>query len=251
MRRFGIGLLGVLSCGGHTAPQGAPPSTTFVEPAPGERHLTHIRQLTFGGNNAESYFNSKGTQLIFQRQEKVDSACDQEYIINIDGSGLRRISNGLGRTTCGYFYGNDQRVLYSSTFKHSPGVGLPDWSRAASGALELEIYTSETRWNRSASATDNSAYNQSTLSPDRKRIIFTSTRDAIWSCTPLTSTAPTLPDHPPGRVRRRRILFPGREADRLAGRLPDDRRRHRRLSPSAGARLVRPRTSTLDRECGR
>lgn len=180
MRRIGIALLGVLACGGHPVPQGAPPSTTFVEPAPGERHLTHIRQLTFGGNSAESYFNSKGTQLIFQRQEKVDSACDQEYIINVDGSGLRRISNGLGRTTCGYFYGNDQRVLYSSTFKHSPDCPvLPDRSQGYVWPLsELEIYTSKPDGTDLRQLTDNGAYNaESTLSPDGKRIIFTSTRD--------------------------------------------------------------------------
>ena len=92
------------------------------QPEPGERHLRNIRQLTFGGNNAESYFSSDGTRLIFQRQEKVDSGCDQEYIMNIDGSGLRRVSNGLGRTTCGYFYDQDRRVLYSSTFANDPAA---------------------------------------------------------------------------------------------------------------------------------
>ena len=81
-----------------------------VAPAPGEKHLRNIRQLTFEGNNAESYFSRSGKQLIFQRQEKADSACDQQYIMNIDGSGLRRISNGQGRTTCGYFSDDDRRV---------------------------------------------------------------------------------------------------------------------------------------------
>jgi Tol biopolymer transport system component len=175
-----MALLGVWSCGGHPVPQPAPPSTAFIEPSPGERHLTHIRQLTFGGNNAEAYFNSKGTQLIFQRQEKVDSACDQEYIINIDGSGLRRISNGLGRTTCGYFYARDQRVLYSSTFKHSPECPVrPDRSQGYVWPLsELEIWTSKPDGTDLRQLTDNGAYNaESTLSPDGKRIIFTSTKD--------------------------------------------------------------------------
>src|SRR5262245_35323419 len=88
-------------------------SAQMVQPEPGERHFARIRQLTFEGNNAESYFSRNGKMLIFQRQEVVDQGCDQEYIINIDGTGLRRISNGWGRTTCGYFFANDQRVLYS------------------------------------------------------------------------------------------------------------------------------------------
>src|SRR6266498_736011 len=91
----------------------------------GEVHLRNIRQLTFGGNNAESYFSRSGKQLIFQRQERVDQGCDQEYVMNIDGSGLRRVSNGLGRTTCGYFFANDTRILYSSTFKDRPDCPPP------------------------------------------------------------------------------------------------------------------------------
>src|SRR6188472_2251564 len=68
--------------------------------APGERHLRNVRQLTFGGNNAEAYFSPDGRQLIFQRQEQLNRGCDQQYVMNVDGSGLHRVSNGKGRTTC-------------------------------------------------------------------------------------------------------------------------------------------------------
>jgi TolB protein len=166
---------------GAAAPVGTtPPSQTYVRSEPGERHLRNIRQLTFNGNNAESYFSKSGRQLIFQRQEKVDSACDQEYIMNIDGSGLRRISNGLGRTTCGYFYANDTRVLYSSTFKSSPECPpVPDRSHGYVWPLSrLEIYTSKPDGSDLRQLTNDGSYNaEATLSPDGKRIIFTSTRD--------------------------------------------------------------------------
>jgi len=157
-----------------------PPSTTWIKPDSGERHFKAIRQLTFGGNNAESYFNRAGTQLIFQRQEKVDSACDQEYLMNLDGSAMRRISNGLGRTTCGYFYAGDNRVLYSSTFKSSPSCPpVPDHSQGYVWPLsQLEIYTSRLDGSDLRQLTDNGFYNaEATLSPDGKRIVFTSTRD--------------------------------------------------------------------------
>src|SRR5438034_11646551 len=65
----------------------------------GEVHLQNIRQLTFGGQNAEAYFSRSGHQIIFQRQE-ADSGCDQEFVMNTDGTGLHRVSNGTGRTTC-------------------------------------------------------------------------------------------------------------------------------------------------------
>jgi hypothetical protein len=38
-----------------------------VPPESGEVHLRNIRQLTFGGQNAEAYFSASGKQLIFQR----------------------------------------------------------------------------------------------------------------------------------------------------------------------------------------
>ena len=180
--RIPILLLAVLPVlAGGCAPGGpGGASQVFLPPAPGERHLKNIRQLTFGGNNAEAYFSRSGKQLIFQRQERVDSACDQQYSINVDGSGLRRISNGLGRTTCGFFYANDRRVLYSSTFKHAPECPTPpDRSHGYVWPLgHLEIYTSRPDGSDLRQLTDNGAYNaESTVSWDGRTIIFTSTRD--------------------------------------------------------------------------
>jgi Tol biopolymer transport system component len=168
----------VLVLGLGSCRTGTPP--VAVQPEAGETHLSNIRQITFGGNNAESYFSRSGKQLIFQRQPEVNAGCDQQYIINLDGSGLRRVSNGLGRTTCGYFYDNDRRIFYSSTFKNSPDCPAPpDRSHGYVWPLgHLEIYTSRTDGTDLRQLTDNGAYNaESTLSPDGRTIIFTSTRD--------------------------------------------------------------------------
>ena len=54
------------------------PEAVILDPAPGERHLRNIRQLTFGGNNAEAYFSPDGERLIFQRQEDTETGCDQQ-----------------------------------------------------------------------------------------------------------------------------------------------------------------------------
>ena len=130
-------LLGVASCSrmsntaaGSAEPATNPPSTTYVEPEPDERHLANIRQLTFGGNNAEAYFSSDGKRIIYQWQQKVDEGCDQQYIMNADGSNIRRVSNGQGRTTCGAFIDRDRRVLYSSM---SPSFVLVKMSVFPSG----------------------------------------------------------------------------------------------------------------------
>lgn len=173
-------ILACLAAAGCAHAVGGPASTVFHQPEAGETHLRNIRQLTFGGNNAESYFSRSGKQLIFQRQEKVDAGCDQEYLMNIDGSGMRRISNGWGRTTCGFFFDGDRRVLYSSTFAHDHACPPPpDRSQGYVWPLSnLEIYTSKTDGSDLRPLTSNGAYNaESTVSPDGKTIIFTSTKD--------------------------------------------------------------------------
>jgi Tol biopolymer transport system component len=179
----GLLLLLLAGCaGGKTPATTAAPAASreVLAPEAGERHLRNIHQLTFGGNNAEAYFSRSGKQLIFQRQEQVDSGCDQQYIMNADGSGLHRISNGFGRTTCGFFYANDSRVLYSSTFKHARECPTPpDRSHGYVWPLgHLEIYTSKPDGSDLRQLTDNGAYNaEATVSWDGKKILFTSTRD--------------------------------------------------------------------------
>jgi Tol biopolymer transport system component len=171
-----------VACSLSPAPASPPvaASQVYVDPEPGERHLRHIRQLTFGGNNAEAYFSPDGKRLIFQRQDSVSAGCDQQYVMNVDGSGLRRVSNGLGRTTCGYFYGGGRRILYSSTFGDAPGCPPPpDRSHGYVWPLDnLEIYTARPDGSDLRRLTHNDGYDaEATVSPDGTRIVFTSTRD--------------------------------------------------------------------------
>ena len=168
---------------GQTPAAEAPAPSTATDSAliaVGERHFAHVRQLTSGGNNAEAYFSPDGKQLIFQRQEAVDTGCDQEYIINSDGSNLHRVSNGQGRTTCGYFLDGGRRILYSSTYAYSPACPPhPDYSQGYVWPLgHFEIYTANADGSGLKPLTHNGAYNaETTASPDGKRLIFTSTKD--------------------------------------------------------------------------
>jgi Tol biopolymer transport system component len=151
-----------------------------IEAEAGERHLRNLRQLTFGGNNAEAYFSPSGRRLIFQRQESLAGGCDQQYVMNVDGSGLRRVSNGLGRTTCGYYHDGGRRILYSSTFEHSPDCPpRPDRSQGYVWPLApFEIYSAKADGSDLHRLTRNDAYDaEATVSPDGKRVVFTSTRD--------------------------------------------------------------------------
>jgi len=95
-----------------------------AKPAQGseDRHLHNIRQLTFGGQNAEAYFSADGKQLIFQSTRDT-LQCDQIFVMNVDGSNQHMVSTGKGRTTCSYFFHDGKKILYSST--HLGGAG-PD-----------------------------------------------------------------------------------------------------------------------------
>ena len=78
--------------------------------------------MTFGGQNAEAYWAPDGKRLIFQ-STRDNYPCDQEYIMNDDGSGLHLVSTGKGRTTCGYFLADNKHLLYAST--HEAGDACP------------------------------------------------------------------------------------------------------------------------------
>src|SRR5690349_7455167 len=74
-------------------------------------HLRNIKQITFGGSNAEAYFSYDGKQIIFQSTRE-PYKCDQMFTMNLDGSSLKLVSTGKGRTTCGYFTPDGKRIIY-------------------------------------------------------------------------------------------------------------------------------------------
>lgn len=146
----------------------------------GERHLTNIKQLTFGGENAEAYFSFDGKQLIFQ-SKRDGRNCDQIYRMNIDGSGVQMVSNGEGRTTCSYFLKGGKKVIYASTFgggKECPPN--PDFSMGYVWPVysEFDIYESTPDGKNIKKLTNTPGYDaEATVSPNGKKIVFTSERD--------------------------------------------------------------------------
>lgn len=146
----------------------------------GESHLRHLRQLTHGGQNAEAYYSASGAQLIFQHTPPPDTAgCDQQYVMNVDGTGLRRVSDGKGRTTCGFFFADDRRIFYASTEAHdSVCPPRPDYSHGyVWGLFDYDIYTADADGGNRKRLTHNPGYDaEGTLSPDGRTIVFTSLR---------------------------------------------------------------------------
>ena len=105
------------------------PTSMPVQPAPGEKHLANIRQLTFGGENAEAYWNLDCTKLTWQA--KVPGyPDDQIFTMNADGTGKHLMSTGLGRCTCSYYTPDGEWLYFSSTHATQPGPQAPlDYSK--------------------------------------------------------------------------------------------------------------------------
>ncbi|MBV8543579.1 MAG: M28 family peptidase [Acidobacteria bacterium] len=95
----------------------------------GEKHLKDIRQLTFGGENAEAYFSPDGTKIIYQATVP-GAGCDQEYTMDLVTGETKLVSSGKGRTTCGYFkYPQGDRIVYATTEGGAPECpAKPDMS---------------------------------------------------------------------------------------------------------------------------
>jgi TolB protein len=146
---------------------------------PQEKHLRNLRQLTFGGENAEAYFSSDGQKLIFQ-STRDGRECDQIYTMKIDGSDARLVSTGDGRTTCSYFFPGDKRILYSST--HLGGKQCPprpDFSQGYVWAVydTFDIFTAKPDGSDLQQLTKTPGYDaETTISRDGK-LVYTSKRD--------------------------------------------------------------------------
>ncbi|MBA2340257.1 MAG: PD40 domain-containing protein [Pyrinomonadaceae bacterium] len=145
-----------------------------------ERHLKNIRQLTFGGENAEAYFSADGGELIFQSKRN-SLLCDQIFTMRADGSQTRMVSTGTGRTTCSYFFPNKRRILFSSTHladKACPPA--PDHSRGYVWAIypSYDIFAANTDGSNVKRLTSTDGYDaEATISTDGRKIVFTSMRD--------------------------------------------------------------------------
>jgi Tol biopolymer transport system component len=115
----------------------------FAKTFDGEPHLKEIRQLTFGGENAEAYFSPDGRRLIFQATI-AGAGCDREYILDLATGDVRPVSSGKGRTTCGYYdWPEADRIVYASTVGGGEACPPPpDYSKGYIWALydSYDIY---------------------------------------------------------------------------------------------------------------
>ncbi|MGA1414425.1 MAG: TolB family protein, partial [Candidatus Kapaibacteriota bacterium] len=153
---------------------------TESEYIPQEKHLKNIRMLTFEGENAEAYLSFDNASLVFQRRGP-DEQCDQIYVMKTDGTGMKRISNGQGRTTCSYFL-KDGSIIYATTaYNDAICPPPPDFSKGYVWPLypTYDIVRADTSSGKILSTIikGNNYDAEATVSPDGASIVYTSIID--------------------------------------------------------------------------
>jgi Tol biopolymer transport system component len=157
---------------------GADPSDPLRFPE--EKHLKNIRQLTWGGQNAEAYFSADDKMLSFQSM-RGDLKCDQIFVMNADGSNQHMVSSGKGADTCAYLFPDGQHILYSSTEGDAPQCPpRPSYEHGYVWPVyaSFDVWVSKLDGSDKHRLTTTPGYDaESTISRDGKHIVFTSMRD--------------------------------------------------------------------------
>jgi Zn-dependent M28 family amino/carboxypeptidase len=167
----------------------APPAPPAKELAlPEEKHLKNVRQLTFGGENAEAYWAFAGGRLTLQSTHG-PYACDQIFTLDVNralaggekAAEMTLVSTGKGVTTCAHYLKGDQEIVYASTHEASPECPpKPDHSMGYVWALYpgYEIYRANADGTNLRKLTDSPRYDaEATVCAKDGSIVFTSMRD--------------------------------------------------------------------------
>jgi Tol biopolymer transport system component len=163
------------------------------------RHLTNIRQVTYGFAKAgEGYFSPDGQRIIFQATPALPESIFHSPRPNEDGYQMfvadlkpdavpKMVSTGKGRCTCGYFSSDGKTILFGSSHL-DPDVDKPvaprgpSYSRTARYNWEfpewMEIFTANADGSNLTRLTNAPGYDaEGSYSADGKHIVFTSFRD--------------------------------------------------------------------------
>ncbi|MEO5946690.1 MAG: hypothetical protein ABIP79_07710 [Chitinophagaceae bacterium] len=178
------------SCGNSSKIADSTTTETDTLKYPEETHLKNIQQLTFGGDNAEAYWSSDGKYLVFQRTEaKYGIPCDQIFIGKVptkngEKFNYKMVSSGKGRTTCAYFTKDGKHIIYASTHLGSEDCPpVPDRAKYGNKYIwplysSFDIFMADLDGKIVKQLTNSNSYDaEGTISPDGKKMIYTSTKD--------------------------------------------------------------------------
>ena len=153
---------------------------------PEEAYFASMKQITFGGDNAEAYWSFNDQNIIFQsNNSNWGVSCDQLFVMQrdevFDQFQPKMVSTGDGRTTCAYFLPGNKYFIYAST--HEFQDQCPETPLRVEGKYvwpiysAYDIYKADLEGNIVAKLTDEPGYDaEATVSPKGDKIVFTSNR---------------------------------------------------------------------------
>ena len=198
--------VGATGCAGSSTSGGAPatapasgqpgaPAESMPTPKPkgadltlpGETHLRNVRQVTFGGQNAEAYWSWDDSALSLQ-VTPASGGCDRINVLDLKAGTLTPIMHS-GRQTCAYFLPGDRQILFASTHELSPDCPPePDRSHGYTWPLyDYDIYVANRDGSDLHNITRTPGYDAEATVRSDGRIVFTSTRSGdieLWAMDP-------------------------------------------------------------------
>jgi Tol biopolymer transport system component len=153
--------------------------------------LTRIRRITVEGKRAgEGYWAPDGKRLVFQSEREAGNPFYQIYTLDLATADVKRISPGLGKTTCAFFRPGTDEIEFASTHADPKSKQLQDEELAfrASGKERryswdydesMDIYSYNEKTGALKRLTTARGYDaEGSYSPDGQWIVFSSMRDA-------------------------------------------------------------------------
>ena len=154
--------------------------------------LTHKRQLIFEGKRSgEGYFSADGNALVFQSEREADNPFYQIYFLDLTTGDSHRVSPGHGKTTCAFLRPGTKEILFGSThhdveakskqkaeidFRNSGKSRRYSWDYDET----MDIFVSDSKGRNLRQLTSATGYDaEGSYSPDGKKIVFCSLRDAF------------------------------------------------------------------------
>lgn len=158
-------------------------------------HLKNIKQLTKDYVRAgEGYFSPDGTKISYQAEEKdTGNPFYQIFIQDMATGSFRRVSPGIGRTTCSAFRPDGKKIIFASSHldpeakKHQEAEYVQREADAKSGKRRryqwdfdpyMDIFEADPDGSHLKNLTHTKGYNaEGSYSADGKQIVFCSNRD--------------------------------------------------------------------------
>jgi Tol biopolymer transport system component len=159
--------------------------------------LSRVRRLTVEGKRAgEGYWSPDGKRLVFQSEREPDNPFYQIYTLDLTTGATKRISPGVGKTTCAFFRPaanaaeQGEEIQFASTHADPKSKQWQDEELAfrASGKErryswdydpEMDIYSFNEKTGALRQLTSARGYDaEGSYSPDGRWLVFSSMRDA-------------------------------------------------------------------------